>query len=128
MLPRFLTTIASVLGASGVLLGAFGAHLLKSRLLASGHLEVWHTAVFYHLIHTLAAFAACAFPASTRGAARSLEAASACWLAGVILFSGSLYSIALGGPVWLGPLTPCGGLFLVAGWLCLLPLARRPHP
>jgi len=118
-----LLAVASVLGASGVGLGAFGAHALKTRLLASNTLSTWETAVQYHLLHAVALFAlaACArsFSPALQG---SLYVSGWLFLAGVILFSGSLYGLALGGPRWLGPVTPIGGLAFMAGWLYLLKL------
>ena len=61
-------------------------------------------------------------------ASRWLANACNCWLTGIVLFSGSLYALALQGPRWLGPVTPLGGLFLIAGWLCLLGHARKSPP
>ncbi len=116
-----LLAVAAVLGTSGVGLGAFGAHALKSRLLASNTLSTWETAVHYHLLHAVAllALVACArtFSPALQG---SLYVSGWLFLAGVILFSGSLYGLALGGPRWLGPVTPLGGLAFMAGWLYLL--------
>lgn len=116
-----LLAVASVLGASGVGLGAFGAHALKARLLASNTLSTWETAVQYQLLHAVAMLAliACvrSFPPSLQA---SLHVSGWLFLAGVILFSGSLYGLALGGPRWLGPVTPLGGLAFIAGWLYLL--------
>lgn len=113
-----LVSAAAVLGALAVASGAFGAHALKARLNAAGMADVWETAVFYHLIHALAALAAgaatTALPANLAGAAAR---AGWCWLAGVLLFSGSLYALALGGPGFLGPITPVGGLLLIIGWV-----------
>lgn len=116
-----LLAVASIVGASGVGLGAFGAHALKSRLLASDTLSTWETAVHYHLLHAVAilALVACArsFSPPLQG---SLLISGWLFLVGVVLFSGSLYGLALGGPRWLGPVTPLGGLVLIAGWLWLL--------
>ncbi len=119
--PSSLLAVASFLGATGVGLGAFGAHALKSRLLASDTLSTWETAVHYHLLHAVAmlALVACArtFPSALLG---SLHVSGWLFVAGVILFSGSLYGLALGGPRWLGPVTPLGGLAFIVGWLWLL--------
>ena len=115
----FFLALAAFYGASGVVLGAFGAHGLKDRL-ATGTLETWQTAVFYHLIHALALLAVgmwLRFTATTPGGA--LMVAGWGFAAGVLLFSGSLYWLALGGPRLLGPVTPLGGLALIAGWLAL---------
>ena len=112
--------VAALLGAIGVVLGAFGAHGLKTRL-EPAQLASWQTAVQYHLVHALALLGLGLF-ASSSGRAVTLQG----WLLtlGVVLFSGSIYALVLGGPRWLGPVTPLGGLCFVAGWLSLLLLAR----
>lgn len=114
---------AAMLGASGVGLGAFGAHGLRATLLANGMANAWETAVRYHLLHAVALLALAVWlrPAGRHG--RAANAAGWCWAAGVVVFSGSLYWLALGGPRWLGPVTPLGGLALLAGWLALIPAA-----
>jgi uncharacterized membrane protein YgdD (TMEM256/DUF423 family) len=96
---------AGVLGFTGVTLGAFGAHALKETLTTHGTTSTWQTAVLYHLVHAVALLA---LPVG-RWPGR-------CWIAGVVLFSGSLYWLALGGPKALGPVTPLGGLAFLAGW------------
>lgn len=113
---------AATLGFLGVMLGAFGAHALAQRLAESGHTRTWDTAVLYHLIHVCAALAVTRSGALERAAVRSAWF----WLAGVLLFSGSLYVLALGGPSWLGPVTPLGGLFFLLGWANLALAATRP--
>ena len=110
--------LAGVFGASGVLLGAFGAHALKDFLAVRQMTSTWQTAVLYQLVHSVALLAAAAIHAPEPDAARWVRRAHGCWGAGVILFSGSLYALALGAPAMLGPVTPVGGLFLVAGWIC----------
>lgn len=108
-------------GFSGVALGAFGAHALKATLAVSGFASIWETAVLYQLVHAVAALAV-----SLHAQSRSPDAckwparACGCWLLGIGLFSGSLYLLALGGPHWLGPVTPLGGGFLLAGWGCVI--------
>jgi uncharacterized membrane protein YgdD (TMEM256/DUF423 family) len=96
---------AGLLGFTGVALGAFGAHALKETLTTHGTMATWQTAVLYHLLHAVALGAVPAGPWVGR-----------CWIAGVGLFSGSLYWLALGGPKFLGPVTPLGGLALLLGW------------
>jgi len=114
MRPQPLLLAAGLLGLTGVALGAFGAHGLKGTLEAAGQLKNWEKAVFYQLIHAMALLAL---------AGRPIPAAAkvgACWIAGAVAFSGSLYWIALGGPVkFLWPVTPLGGLALLAGWALL---------
>lgn len=103
---------AALLGLLGVALGAFGAHALQGRLDERGQ-ELWRTAVFYQLTHAVAILA--------------VAQPQAKWLlaAGVLVFSGTLYALALGAPRWLGAVTPVGGLLLLGGWLKLL-LAKAP--
>jgi uncharacterized membrane protein YgdD (TMEM256/DUF423 family) len=126
---RFFVYMTALIGASAVLTGAFGAHALKGTLIAQGSLTVWKTAELYHLIHTPALLAAC-FYADAHASARArrwLSRACTCWGLGIGLFSGSLYWMAVGGPHWLGPVTPFGGLLLIAGWLCVIGAApTRP--
>ena len=104
----------------GVVLGAFGAHALKQRLEPS-RLDAWNTAVEYHLLHALALLALGLYASAT---GRKVTLPAAGFSAGIALFSGSIYLLALGGPRWLGPVTPLGGLCLIFGWLALLGLAR----
>lgn len=115
-----LLAVSGLLGAAGVALGAFGAHGLKARLDA-GALETWQTAVSYHLFHVLALLVLAAWLRGA-GAAVTDSAVSVAALAfvlGILLFSGSLYGLALGGPRWLGPVTPLGGSAFIVGWLAL---------
>jgi len=111
--------VAGVLGAVGVVLGAFGAHALKARLDPS-QLSSWQTAVEYHLLHAVALLALALFATAS---GRAISWPAALFAAGIVLFSGSIYVLVLGGPRWLGPVTPLGGLCLIAGWVCLVPLA-----
>ena len=110
---RSLLLVAALLGAAGVALGAFGAHGLRERLDAHA-LGVWETAVRYHLVHAVALLAIALSPH-----APALRSAGWLFVAGIVLFSGSLYALALGGPRVLGPVTPIGGLALIAGWAWL---------
>ncbi|MFT3868228.1 MAG: DUF423 domain-containing protein [Nibricoccus sp.] len=122
MSHRFIGGLIASLGATGVGLGAFGAHALKAQLVAAGQLDNWRTAVSYQMIHVVAALTLWALPQADSRVPRPglLRAAVFCWLAGLILFSGSIYGLCLDGPRWLGPVTPLGGVALIAGWLCVL--------
>lgn len=112
-----LFLLAGVLGATGVILGAFGAHALKETLLQRQTVGLWQTAVLYHLVHAVALLGLSALGAGATGRSRPLiAAAAACWIGGTLLFSGSLYGLALGGPHVLGPVTPVGGILFLAGW------------
>ena len=108
-----LFRVAAALCFLAVGLGAFGAHALKETLLANGMIDVWNKAVLYHFVHALALLVLAALPAASR-------TASALLVAGIVLFSGSLYLLALTNVKWLGAVTPLGGLCFLAGWLCLL--------
>lgn len=106
-----------------VILGAFGAHALKEILVARESVSTWETAVHYQMWHALALLFVSVFPKR-----RSLSKATGhCFIVGTLLFSGSLYLLALGGLKWLGPVTPIGGLLLVAGWLALLLSAYKNY-
>ena len=115
MTARLALTLASLLLAVAVALGAFGAHALKSRL-APDLQAVWQTAVQYHAWHALGLLGVGLYlmhkPEST-------SAGWSAWLfvAGIVLFSGSLYALALTGTRALGAVTPVGGAAFIAGWL-----------
>ncbi len=115
-------------GLTAVAAGAFGAHALHQILAARGRVDTWETAVLYHLIHAVALLAlALHLCRETEPlVARRLSRAGDLFAAGIVLFSGSLYAIALGAPRWLGPVTPLGGCCFLAGWLAI-GLALRPR-
>jgi uncharacterized membrane protein YgdD (TMEM256/DUF423 family) len=112
----------ALLALLGVGLGAFGAHGLEERLVEAGQLENWHTAVRYQMWHALALIAT-GLLAERAG---PLRGTAGCFLVGTLLFSGSIYALALGAPagaIWW--VTPLGGLLLMAGWLVLAARALR---
>ena len=104
---------AAVLCFLAVALGAFGAHSLRSTLESRGMVDVWNEAVFYQFIHAVVLIVLALYGTINRGA---------WWLLfmGILLFSGSLYAIALTSLRWLGPVTPIGGLCFLAGWAWLV--------
>lgn len=109
--------IAGALAAAlGVAAGAFGAHALEGTVTAD-RMATFETAVLYHLVHALA-LVAVGWAART-WSHPSVHWAGACFLAGLVLFSGSLYLLVLTDRAWLGAVTPLGGLAFVAGWLFL---------
>lgn len=112
-----------VLALLAVALGAFGAHALKETLAASGRVAVWETAVDYQFWHALALLALGLRPRELTG--RGWGAAAGCFVVGVVLFSGSLYWLSLGGPKWLGPITPLGGTAFLIGWVILAFIAAK---
>jgi uncharacterized membrane protein YgdD (TMEM256/DUF423 family) len=115
---RFYLRAAAILGALAVLLGAFGAHGLKS-VLGADTTAVYETAVRYHFYHALAILAV-AVAADRFSSGAWWRWACRAWVAGVILFSGSLYLLVVSGIKWLGAVTPVGGSVLIAGWICLV--------
>lgn len=122
-MERIFMTLASLLGGLAVALGAFGAHALRDRL-DERMLANFETGVRYHFYHALALVAVVVviklWPTSTL-------ATYAGWLflVGILIFSGSLYLMALTGARWLGAITPIGGVAFIAGWLCLALVAWR---
>src|SRR5689334_11932117 len=107
---------AALAGFTGVGLGAFAAHGLRPRLEPT-MLTVFETAVRYQMYHAFA-LAAAAW-GWARWQRREFTWAGVLLMAGIVLFSGSLYGLAFSGPRWLGPVTPVGGLAFLAGWACL---------
>jgi uncharacterized membrane protein YgdD (TMEM256/DUF423 family) len=120
---RKFIIFGTISAALAIGLGAFGAHAIRTSL-SPRMLEIYHTAVFYHLVHSLGllAVAFVCYLKPTAGAAKF-----AGWLmsAGIILFSGSLYLLAVTGAKWLGALTPLGGIALIVAWLLLSVAALR---
>lgn len=120
-MTRIVVVLAGLSGAASVLLGAFAAHGLRARL-SEQHLAVFQTAVHYQQWHSLALLLVGLW--LLRQPSLYLRLASAAWLLGMLLFSGSLYALVLWSwPV--GLLTPLGGLCLVAGWLAVSLAAWR---
>jgi uncharacterized membrane protein YgdD (TMEM256/DUF423 family) len=107
-----LFRVAAAFCFLGVALGAFGAHALKGTLEANHTTEIWKTAVLYHFIHALALLMLATLPTVNR-------MAGSLFVAGIVIFSGSLYLLALTNVKWLGAITPLGGLCFLAGWVSL---------
>ncbi|GAB2569392.1 DUF423 domain-containing protein [Dyella jejuensis] len=105
--------LVGIAGASAVLLGAFGAHVLKGRLDAP-HAALWHTAVEYQFWHVLALAVAV-----MGGDGKARRVAIGALALGIVLFSGSLYALALGAARWTGVVTPFGGVAWIIGWIAL---------
>jgi uncharacterized membrane protein YgdD (TMEM256/DUF423 family) len=113
---RKTLAIAGLLIALATALGAFGAHALKAHL-PQDKLQVYETAVRYHFLHALGLLAIGVLLRSLDG--ELLRWSAALVLAGIVLFSGSLYLLTFGAPRLVGILTPVGGLALIAGWILL---------
>lgn len=107
----------SILGAIGVMVGAFGAHALKEMLTASGRFDTFETAVRYQFYHALVLILVGIL--SKEITSKSLNYAGYCFLTGIIVFSGSLYLICFTGINVFGVVAPIGGTLMVAGWLLL---------
>jgi len=108
--------IASILMFLGVALGAFGSHALRGKL-TGYYLEVYKTGVLYHFIHALGLFVIAW--ASTQSQDSKINLAGIFMLAGIALFSGSLYLLSVTGQKWLGAVTPLGGVSFLIAWLLL---------
>jgi uncharacterized membrane protein YgdD (TMEM256/DUF423 family) len=121
-MERLFLALGSFSAFIAVAAGAFGAHALKTRL-APDMLAVFEVGVRYQMYHALALIA-CAWAVS-RGLAPLALAAGWLFVAGTIVFSGSLYLLSVTGIRWLGAITPLGGLALLAGWGCLAAAALR---
>jgi uncharacterized membrane protein YgdD (TMEM256/DUF423 family) len=117
-MDRTFLLLGGILGFLGVAFGAFGAHALRERL-SPEMLAVFETGVRYQMYHTLAMLIVAA-AIGRIGPATLLLAAGWSFFAGVVLFSGSLYALALTGVTTLGAITPIGGLLFLAGWACLI--------
>jgi uncharacterized membrane protein YgdD (TMEM256/DUF423 family) len=113
--------LVALAGASAVLLGAFGAHALRGVLDPQAR-ELWQTAVNYHVWHALALALAVGL-----GRGRSGRVSMAGFAIGIVLFSGSLYAMALGAPHWVGIITPFGGVAFIVGWIALGWTLRYRH-
>jgi uncharacterized membrane protein YgdD (TMEM256/DUF423 family) len=112
-ISRHAAALAAASGALAVMLGAFGAHALRTSIDAAA-LQIWHTAVEYQFWHALALLATAFVPAS-----RWRTAAIIGFAAGIVAFCGSLYALALGAPRLIGAVTPLGGVCFMLGWLAL---------
>jgi uncharacterized membrane protein YgdD (TMEM256/DUF423 family) len=117
MTPRLAIVAASLLMALAVALGAFGAHALKARL-APEMLAIWQTGVSYHAWHAIGLLLLGLLMLHAPGSA-ALRYAAWLFVAGIVLFAGSLYLLALGAPRWVGAITPLGGVAFIAGWVTL---------
>ena len=113
--PKIIIAVAAILLAIAVAAGAFGAHALKNVLTAE-RLQTWETAVQYHAWHALGllliALIGMQFDVAITWPASLI-------LAGIVIFSGSLYTLCLSGIGWLGDITPIGGVAFIAGWVVL---------
>jgi uncharacterized membrane protein YgdD (TMEM256/DUF423 family) len=119
---RLLMSIAATYGLVAVLLGAFAAHGLKEVLSASS-LASWQTGVTYQMTHALVLLVIGLW--LRQGGSNLVKVAGVLFAIGVLVFSGSIYALVLLQVSWLGPVTPLGGLCLIAGWGCMLVAAAQ---
>ncbi len=124
-MTRTFITAAAILGALGVAFGAFGAHGLAAILEANGRAATFNTATHYQLVHALALLAVALL--NERFPGQWMNRAGWLFILGVILFSGSLYLLAIFNLRFMGAVAPFGGTALIAGWVCL-GLAARNNP
>jgi len=116
-MKKYLVVSSAISGAIAVALGAFAAHGLRS-VLTEENLRIFHTAVEYQFYHSLALMFTGIL--TERFTSRLVSFAGTSFIAGIILFSGSLYLLATNdSSIWLGYFTPFGGLFFITGWICL---------
>jgi len=116
-MPKALILLAAIFGALGVALGAFGAHGLSATLEANGRSDTFRTATLYHLIHALAILGA-AWVATQVDSSFALYAGYA-FAGGIVLFSGSLYVLAIFNIPIMGAVAPFGGVAMIAGWVLI---------
>lgn len=120
---RFFLSIAAIFGVLAVVLGAFGTHGLKPKL-TQDQLDTFETGIRYHFYHALALLFLAFISAKLQSS--FIDYTGYLWIAGIILFSGSIYLLAtkellgIGHWTWLGPITPIGGTLLIIGWVLLL--------
>lgn len=122
-MQKFVLVTAAALGAFSVMIGAFGAHALQELLEAKGRTATFETAVQYQFYHSLALLAIGIL--MFRVEDKLLNYAAFSMIAGIVIFSGSLYLLSGSGYRWLGMITPIGGLFFIAGWVLLFVACYR---
>ena len=119
LLTRLFLTIAAVLAGLAVAAGAFASHALKERLTERA-LEIFETAARYQMYHALALFLVALLLSRVESApSTTLTVAGYAFIAGIAIFSGSLYGLSLTGIKWLGAITPLGGVAFMTGWGCV---------
>ena len=125
MTGRQILALGAVLAGVAVAIGAFGAHMLRP-ILSERMMEVFETAVRYHMFHAFALlFSGWAY--AQYDESKIFRNAAWAFVLGIVFFSGSLYVLAFSGTRWLGAITPLGGLFFLTGWVCLaIGFLRRP--
>ncbi len=118
-MTQFFLAIASALGGLSVVFGAFASHALKDRL-SDRALEIWETGTRYQMYHSLALLIVVLLLSRTAPLPTALLVSGWAFIVGIVLFSGSLYALALSGVKVLGAITPFGGVAFIFGWIALL--------
>jgi uncharacterized membrane protein YgdD (TMEM256/DUF423 family) len=118
LLARVFLTIAAILAGLSVAAGAFASHALQERL-TERSLEIFETAARYQMYHALALFLVAVLLGRVESASSTLVIAGYALIAGMAIFSGSLYALSLTGIKWLGAITPLGGVAFLVGWGCV---------
>jgi uncharacterized membrane protein YgdD (TMEM256/DUF423 family) len=124
-MDRLFFSLGTLFALGSVATGAFGAHALRARL-SPDHLAIFETAARYQMYHALGLIAVAW--AVTRWPGPLPRWAGWLFTMGTVLFSGSLYALALTGTRWLGAITPLGGVAFLGGWICLALSSRGSHP
>lgn len=112
---KIVFAFAGLSAMTSVVMGAFGAHALRDSL-EPRLMNAFETGVTYQMTHSLALLIVC-FAAEHWGRSLLIDLAAGAFVLGILMFSGSLYGLALTGAKWLGPITPLGGLSFIVGWL-----------
>jgi len=116
---KVILLLALVAAMFAVIFGAFGAHALKA-ILSEKMMAAYQTGVKYQFYHALAMLSVVLLQIRLPGRSVYLFLAGVCFFCGILLFSGSLYLLALSGASWLGPFTPLGGVCFILGWLLFI--------
>ena len=124
-MSRIFLAIAAILGGTSVVFGAFASHALRDRL-SDRALEIWETGTRYQMYHALALLVVALLLTNPPENSTPLAIAGYAFIAGIVLFSGSLYALSLSGIKILGAVTPLGGVAFIIGWICLAIAAIIP--
>jgi uncharacterized membrane protein YgdD (TMEM256/DUF423 family) len=124
-ISRWILVAGAGFAMLAVMTGAFAAHGLK-HVLDAGYLAVFETAARYQMYHAIALMVVGVISTMPQFSTRWVKLAAFAFMLGIILFSGSLYLLALSGIKWLGAITPLGGVAFIFGWLALIVAALKP--
>ncbi len=123
-MTQFFLAIAAILGGTAVAAGAFGSHALREQL-SDRALDIFETGVRYQMYHALALLAVGILLSQSKLPPVTLPFAGYAFILGILIFSGSLYTLSISGIKWLGAIAPFGGTFLMLGWVCLAIAAMK---